>query len=106
MSDSFEILYSVARQAPQSIGFPRQECWSGLPFPSPGDLPNPRTEPMSPILAGRFFTTEAPGESFNRNNQGQIEKSSRGLLMGVQARSKCGNIFDATPDGFLQGSFT
>ena len=44
------------------MGFPRQEYRSGLPFPSPGDLPNPGTEPVSPALAGRFFTTEPPGK--------------------------------------------
>jgi len=42
--------------------FPRQEYWSGLPFPSPQDLPNPGIEPMSPALAGEFFTTEPPGK--------------------------------------------
>ena len=45
-----------------SMGFPRQEYWSGLPFPSPGDLPNPGIEPRSPALAGGFFTTEPPGK--------------------------------------------
>ena len=43
-------------QAPLSIGFPRQEYWSGLPFPSPGDLPNPGIKPDPPALAGRFYT--------------------------------------------------
>ena len=43
-----------------SMGFLRQEYWSGLPFPSPGDLPNPEMELISPALAGRFFTTEPP----------------------------------------------
>ena len=42
--------WTVACQAPLSMGFPRQEYWSGLPFPSPGDLPNPRIEPRSPAL--------------------------------------------------------
>ena len=42
--------------------FPRQEYWSGLPFPFPGNLPNPGIEPTSPVLAGRFFTTELPGK--------------------------------------------
>ena len=42
--------------------FLRQEYWSGLPFPSPGDLSDPGIEPMSPALAGRSFTTEAPGK--------------------------------------------
>ena len=50
-----------AFQAPLSIGFPRQEYWSGLPFPSPEDLPDPRIEPECPALAGRFFTTAPSG---------------------------------------------
>ena len=45
------------------MGLPRQEYWSGLPFPSPGDLPDPGFKPAFPILAGRFFTTEPPGKS-------------------------------------------
>jgi len=52
--------WAVSRQAPLSMGFPRQEYWSGLPCPPPGDLPDPGTKPMSlasPTLAGRFFTT-------------------------------------------------
>jgi len=51
---------AVARQAPLSMGFSRQEYWSELPCPPPGDLPDPGTEsvsPVSPALAGRFFTT-------------------------------------------------
>ena len=43
------------------MGFPRQEYWSGLPFPPPGDLPSPGIEPASPTLAGEFFITEPPG---------------------------------------------
>ena len=57
--------WTVARQAPPSMGFSRQEYWSGLPFPSPGDLPDPGIEPVSPessALAGGFFTTEPPGK--------------------------------------------
>ena len=52
--------WTVARQAPLLMGFSRQEYWSGLPFPSPGDLPNPGIKPVSPVLAGKFFTTEPP----------------------------------------------
>ena len=44
-----------------SMGFSRQDYWSGLPFPSPGDLTDPGTESMSSALAGGFFTTEPPG---------------------------------------------
>ena len=46
--------------APLSMGFPRQEYWNGLQFPSPGDLPDPGMESASPALAGGFFTTEPP----------------------------------------------
>ena len=46
------------------MGFFRQEYWSRLPFPSPGDLPDPGMEPASPALAGGFFTTELPGSPF------------------------------------------
>ena len=57
--------WTIARQAPLSMKFSRQEYWSGLPCPSPGDLPDPGIEhvfPVSPELAGGFFTTEPPGK--------------------------------------------
>ena len=62
----FAALWAVARQAPLSTGFSRQESWSGLPCPPPGDLPDPGIEPVSPvapILAGRFFTSSAIWET-------------------------------------------
>ena len=49
------VSWTIARQAPLSMGFLRQEYWSGLPFPSPGDLPDLGNEPVSPTLAGGFF---------------------------------------------------
>ena len=55
-------LGTAACQSPLSMGFSRQEYWSGLPFPSAGDLPDPGFKPVSPALAGRFFTTEPPGK--------------------------------------------
>ena len=61
MSDSFVTPWTVAHQAPLSMGFARQEHWSGLPFPSPGDLPDPAIKAVSPALAGRFFTPGPPG---------------------------------------------
>ena len=61
-SDSCVTPWTIGLQAPLSMGFLWQEHWSGLPFPSPGDLPDPETEPPSPALAGKFFTTEAPGK--------------------------------------------
>ena len=54
---------SVAHQDSLTIGFPRQEYWSRFLFPSPGDLPIPGTEPMSPALADGFFNIEPPGMS-------------------------------------------
>ena len=59
MSDSSVTPCTVAL----SMRFPRQEYWSGLPFPSPVDLPNPGIETESPTLAGGLFTTEPPGKS-------------------------------------------
>ena len=57
---------TVARQAPLSMGFSRQEYWHGLPCPPPGDLPDLGIEPgslMSPALSGKFFTTSATWEA-------------------------------------------
>ena len=57
--------WTVGCQAPLSMGFSRQEYWGGLPFPSPGDLPDPGIEPASltsPALVGGFFTSESPGK--------------------------------------------
>ena len=51
--------WTGAHQDPLSMGFPRQEYLSGLPFPTPGDLPDPGTEPTSLVSAGGFFTTSA-----------------------------------------------
>ena len=58
----FATPWMVAHQAPLSMGLFRQEYWSGLPFPSPGDLPDPRIEPESPALAGGFFTNVPLGK--------------------------------------------
>ena len=55
--------WTVVYQAPLSMEFSRQECWSEWPFTSPGDLPDPGIEPATPALAGRFFTTEPPGKT-------------------------------------------
>ena len=58
----FATPWTITYQAPVSMGFSRQECWSGFPFPSPGDLPDQGIKPrsfISPALAGGFFTTNA-----------------------------------------------
>ena len=58
----FATPWTIAKQVPLSMGFSRQEHWRGLPFPPPGDLPDPGIEPSSPALAGGFFTTEPRGK--------------------------------------------
>ena len=55
--------WTVACKAPLSMGFPRQEYWSGLPFPSPGDLPNPGIKPRSPALQADSIPSELLGKS-------------------------------------------
>ena len=88
---------TLAYQASLSIGFPRQEYWSKLLFPSPGDLPNPGTgtepaSPMSPTLAGRFFITgwftDVRGFSHELDNHStsrEIRHSGNGLILGFYA---------------------
>ena len=61
----FVIPWAVAHKAPLFVGLSRQECWNGLPFPPPEDLPDPYIEPASPAstaLTGGFFATEPPGK--------------------------------------------
>ena len=62
----FVILWTVAYQASPSMGFSRQEYWSGLPFPSPGDLPDPGIEPGSPTLKADALSSEPPGKCSRR----------------------------------------
>ena len=58
----FATPWTIAHQAPPSMGFSRQEYWSGLPFPSPGDLPDPGIQPTSPALEADALTSEPPGK--------------------------------------------
>ena len=69
--------WSVAHQAPPSMGFSRQEYWSGLPFPSPGDLPNPGIELRSPTLQADALTSAPPGKPLNTRIQVLTAKISR-----------------------------
>ena len=64
MSNTFVTPWTAACQDPLSMGFARQEYWSKLPFPSPGDLSDPGIEPASPALAGGFFITVPPRKPF------------------------------------------
>ena len=96
----FATSWTVARQAPLSMGFSRQEHWSRLPSPPPRDLPGPGTEPMclaSPALAGRLFSTAPPGKpqiSYNiplRQNLTPFTsvKAQRGEEAGVGTPEAC-----------------
>ena len=77
--------WTVAHQAPLSMEFPRQEYWTGLPFPILGDLSDPEVESMSPVslaLAGGFFITVPPGKpiewvaiSFSRGSSGSRDQT-------------------------------
>ena len=73
ISDSFATRWTIARRAPLSMGFPRQEYWSGLSFLSPGDLSDPGIELVSSTLAGRFFTTDPAGKSANIKREVQLK---------------------------------
>ena len=66
--------WTVACQAPLSMGFSRQEYWSGLPFPSPEDLPNPGIKPGSPALQADALSSEPPGKPPMHHKVGLISK--------------------------------
>ena len=80
------------------MGFPRQEDWSGLPFPSSGDLPDPGIKPVAPILASKFFTTEPLKEphtilymyqnriSFKNNSLDTKTELKQGLILEIITR--------------------
>ena len=70
--------WTVAYQASLSMGFFRQEYWSGLPFPSPGDLPDPGIEPGSPALQADTLTSEPPGKAIERDKHFMIS-----LICGI-----------------------
>ena len=75
----FATLWTIARQAPLSLGFSTQEYWTGLPCPPPGDLPNPGIEPRSPALLADSLLPEAPGDFLGKNSG----VSCRALLQGI-----------------------
>ena len=77
------------------MGFPRQEYWSGLPFPSLGDLSDPRIEPTSPALVGRFFTIEPPEKAKDHitHREMPIEMTENFSSVTMEARRKWHSIF-------------
>ena len=96
----FATPWTVAHQLPLSVEFSRQEYWSGLPFPPPGDLPNPDIKllsPASPALAGRFFTTVPPGkpqrcsevkcQRVNSSVESQLRRLGQGIPKLLQPSS-------------------
>ena len=85
----FATLWTVARQAPLSKGFPRQEYWNRLPFPSPGDLPYPGIETRVSCMAGRFWTTEPPGKPKKTLN---VVMQKTNLLCSCSSRCYSGKI--------------
>ena len=78
----FATPWTVTHQAPPSMGFSRQEHWNGLPFPSPGDLPNPGIEPRSPALQAEALTSEPP--EYNQR-LGKYHWGITGVLLSLQA---------------------
>ena len=95
----FAAPWTVACQAPLSMGFYRQEYWSGLPFPSPGHLPDPGIEPVSlesAALAGRFSTTSAtwgpPSSSVARSNSWRPLGPGKGFLSRPWTLSALGQL--------------
>ena len=64
----FATTWTVAHQAPPSTGFSRREYWSGLPFPSPGNLPNPGIQPKSPALQADALISVPPGKPLDMND--------------------------------------
>ena len=95
-TDSFTTPWTVAHQAPLSIGFPRQEYWSGLPLPCPGHLLNPGIETMSPALQA-FFTTEPPEEPtavINHHKSGDTKQHNFILLKSWRSEIQKGVSLD------------
>ena len=79
----FATPWTVAYQAPLSMGFSRQECWSGLPFPSPGDIPNPGIKLRSPALQADTFPSEPP-VNINRSIWPCLRNNSSVLCCGAK----------------------
>ena len=99
----FATPWTVACLSPLSIGFFRYEYWSGLPFPTPGDLPDPGTEPtslMPPTLTGKFFTTRTSWEAIKKQSR---PDGSRITYLNYENRGKktCSQIIQYPPKSHL-----
>ena len=94
--------WTAACQAPLSMGFPKQKYWSESPFPSPGDLPDPRIELASPrpppALAGQFFTTSTTGEASKDITQEQLDgRDTKGMGKGTGSRLSMATTLPGPP---------
>ena len=77
VSNSLRPPWTIAHQAPLFLGFPRQGCWRGLPFPSQAYLPNPETEPKSPVLQADALPSEPPGKiSYSNCRKSKMKKKN------------------------------
>ena len=88
----FATPWTAARQAPLSIGFSRQEYWSGVPFPSPGDLPNPGIEPRSPALQADSLPSGPPEKLWIHRPTETIHSLMKYLLKAYYIQGICVNI--------------
>ena len=95
MSNSFETPWTVAHQAPLSMGFPRQEYWSGWPLPSPGNLPDPEIELRSPALQADSILSEPPEKPT------ELVYRARVITLQFYSKSKEGNSFSRINDTTL-----
>ena len=92
----FATPWTVAHQAPPSMGFSRQEYWSGLPFPSPGDLPDPGIEPRSPSLQADALPSEPPGKPAEAHKEDRINIWKEiNLIFSPSSEMTFGNFFFA-----------
>ena len=102
MSDSLQTPWTVTHQAPLSMKFSRQEYWSGLPFPSPGDLPDPPIKPMSPVspaLQVDSLLLVPPGKIY------KPEKTNEQKMKLVSASDRSGEaVMGISPCSWLQRS--
>ena len=87
----------MQHQDPLSMGFPRQEYWCGLPFPPPGDLPDPEIQPSSPALAGGFFTTEPPRKPAVAPRKQQNQPSPIAVTWSQDFGDGCSSVFPDLP---------
>ena len=88
MSNSFVTPWTVACQAPLSMGFPRQEYWTGLPFPSPGDLPDPGIKSASPAWQVDSLQPEPQGKPHELNNSCYADFPGGSVVKNLSAKEE------------------